>query len=133
MGFDRSSAVAVFVAKTIDGVVYAGITAGIACLAGLAIGALLGEPWILLKYLLFVGGFLQLGVGVAQLWPTDPSDLEGPTPEQSSRTQAVVDRLSPLERLGLPVGRRFDLGAKRFLSGLAILFVSFALEAVFGV
>jgi hypothetical protein len=133
MGLDRSSAVAVFVAKSIDGVVYAVLTAGIASLVGLALGTLLGEPLLVLKYLLFVGGFLQVGVGVAQLWPTDPSDLEGPTPEQSSRTQAVVDRLSPIERLGLPVGRRFDLGAKRLLSGLAILFVSFALEAVFGV
>ncbi|WP_435115521.1 DUF7555 family protein [Halolamina sp. C58] len=130
---DRSSALAVFLAKAIDGVVYAALTAVIASLAGLAVGALLGAPWVVLKYLLFVGGFLQVGVGVAQLWPTDPSDLEGPTPEQSSRTQAVVDRLAPIGRLGLPVGRRFDVGAKRFLSGLAILFVSFALEAVFGV
>lgn len=133
MGMDRSSSRAMVLAKAIDGVVYAAVTAGIASLLGLLVAAPFAQPLVALKYLLFVGGFLQLGVGVAQLWPTDPSDLEEPAPEPTSRTQDVVDWLAPTGRLGLPVGQRFDPGARRTLSGLAILFVSFVLEAGLGV
>ncbi|MDB2272660.1 hypothetical protein PN416_10735 [Halorubrum ezzemoulense] len=133
MSTDRMSPVAVFLSKTIDGVVYAVITAGAASLVGLAVGALFAEPLVVLKYLLFVGGFLQVGVGIAQLWPSDPSDVRESAPDEVSRTQRVVNRLSPTRCLGLPVGRYFALGTKRFLSGLAILLVSFGLEAVLGV
>ena len=133
MSTDQMSPAAVFLSKTVDGVVYAVLTAGAASLVGLGVGALFSEPLVALKYLLFIGGFLQVGVGVAQLWPSDPSDVQESVPDAAPWTQRVVDRLSLTRRLGLPVGRHFALGTKRSLSGLAILFVSFGLEAVFGV
>ncbi|ELZ51103.1 hypothetical protein C464_01446 [Halorubrum coriense DSM 10284] len=133
MSADRTYPVAVFLSKTVDGVIYAVLTAGAASLVGLTVGAFFAEPLVVLKHLLFVGGFLQVGVGVAQLWPTDSSDVREPDPDAATRTQRVVDRLSLTRRLGLPAGRHFALGTKRSLSGLAILLVSFGLEAAFGV
>lgn len=124
----------VYLAKIIDAAIYSGIVAVVGFVLAVIVGLLLGSVWNGAKYFLFFVGFLQMTIGVVQMWPTDRSELEGDTdPDDVSRVQALVDRLTPTEQLQLPAGERFEPGFKRFLASLALLGISLTLETVFGV
>lgn len=130
------SAARIYLARVVDAVVYGALVALVVSLVGAVVGLLVFGSLNGTKLLLFVAGFAQITVAVVSLWPSDVSDLEGsnaPDPEEVSRVQLLVDRIVPKERLGLPVQERFEHGVRQFVAGVAILAVSFSMEAVFGI
>lgn len=136
MGIPSRSSVDAYLARIVDATVYAVVVAMAGCLVSGIAGILILGSLNGTKFLLFVLGFLQIGVGVARLWPTDVSDIEGgpeSNPDDPSRVQLVVDRIAPTERLGLPPNERFERGGKQLLAGVLLLVVSFSMEAVFGI
>lgn len=131
-----SSSVGVYLARIIDAAIYCSVVALVGSLISGVLGFLLLGSLNGMKFLLFVAGFIQIGVGVAQLWPTDISDVEEPdkpNPDEISRVQLVVNWLAPTDRLGLPPDERFEHGVRQFLAGMLLLVISFSMEAVFGI
>lgn len=126
--------VRVYLAKSLDTAAYSAVVGVVGVVLGVGVGLLLGATLNGAKYFLFVTGFLQMSVGVAQMWPTDRESMhdEGADPDDLTRIQAVVDRLLPSESLSLPPGERFEPGLRRFVSAVLLLAVSLSLEVVFG-
>lgn len=125
-----------YLARIIDAVTYGAVVAVAWSLVCAVLGLLVFGSWSGVKLLLFIAGFLQIAIGVAQLWPTDISDVERPherTPDDVSGVQAVVNRVAPFEQLGLPPDERFEPGVRQFVAGLLLLGVSYSMEAVFGI
>jgi hypothetical protein len=98
-----------------------------------AISFALGGRWLGVKYLLFVVGFLALGIGGVFSRPT-PAWRDDPYIQRSGGStpfQSLVDRL--LGGFGLPADERFPTGIRVLLAGLLMLGISFVMETVFGV
>jgi hypothetical protein len=131
-----SSSVKVYLSRSIDAAIYSSVIALFGALLSGVLGFLLLGSLNGVKFLLFVAGFIQIGIGVAQLWPSDISDVnepDKPNPDEISRVQLVVDWLAPTDRLGLPPDERFEHGVRQFLAGMLLLVISFSMEAMFGV
>jgi len=104
---------------------------------GILLGIALGGSLVAGKQLLFLGGWLLIGYAILRLWPSSPEDLDQEvhtTQTQRSRVQAVVQELPPVRWMCLPSpNKRVALAVKLFLTGLAVLALSFVMEAGFGV
>lgn len=124
--------------KVVDLVVY---VVGVICavFSGSWLVALpLGGALTVVKFLLFLIGFVLVGYGTVLLWPTRPSEE---TPAQPSLGPASDRDSSPFESLlervlaGLgdsyPPSERFSPGFKVFVAGCSVLLVSYLMEAVF--
>lgn len=125
-----------YFAKSIDAITYGIVVSVFGWLICTVLGLLLLGSWSGVKFLLFIAGFLQIAIGVTQLWPTDVSDLENannPDPDDVSHVQIIVNRIAPIDRLGLPPTERFEPGVKRFVAGLMLLGISLSMEVVFGI
>jgi hypothetical protein len=103
-------------------------------MTGLAtlLAIVLGGDFILVKTLLFLFGWLVIGVATARMWPTSPEEV-GPelaTGNDSGRFQRVVDRVSPLRWIGptLRPNQRLTQPTKLFASGVGTLVMSFLFE-----
>lgn len=89
-----------------------------------------------LKLLLFVVGTLLFGVGSFGIQPERPKrdgqivDLESGEP---NRFEDKIQELPPLRGNRLPFSDRVDRNVKLFVTAVAVLAVSAALEFVFGV
>lgn len=96
--------------------------------------------------LTFVAGIVILGYATYRLLPGEPWDVEhtesGMEISRRSRTrtvgtrgetrfQAVVQRIPPLGRYGLPPDERLSPAAKLFVAGVAVLLSSVGIEAAF--
>jgi hypothetical protein len=115
------------------------VTAGV--VGGLGVLAFVfGDGLLTLKYLLFVVGFLLFGIGSVVLWRGTrrrPSIWPAVGPDVDAPSELGFERrlwdlpglrgeyLSPEDRISRPV--------KLFLTGLAVLAVSYVMETVFGV
>ncbi len=107
---------------------------------GLGILALAGNGLLTLKYLLFVVGFLLFGIGAWALWagsrkrPTIwPEVSIGPDVDDAVWFERRLWDLPGLRGEWLPVHERVSRPIKLFLTGLAVLAISFVMEAVFGI
>jgi hypothetical protein len=122
-----------FARRLLDALVRAVILTTLVVAVSAAISFALGGRWVGVKYLLFVVGFLALGIGGVLSRPT-PAWREEPYVQRSGGStpfQALVDR--GLGRFALAPGERFPTGVRVLLAGLLMLGLSFALETVFGV
>lgn len=128
--------VRIYIARVVDAVTYGAVVALIGCLISGAIGFLFLGSLNGMKFVLFIVGFVQIGVGVVELWPTDISDVENTneqSPDELSGVQIIVDWLVPTDWLGLPPDERFEHGVRQLLAGGLMLVISFTMEAVFGI
>lgn len=105
--------------------------------AGAAVPAFLfGSGLPSLKLLLFVVGTLLFGIGSFGIQPERPKrdgqivDLESGEP---NRFEDRIQELPPLRGNRLPFSDRVDRNVKLFVTAVAVLAVSAALEFVFGV
>jgi hypothetical protein len=116
-------------------VVTSGVVVSLAILA-----VVFGDGLLTLKYLLFVVGFLLFGLGSVVLWRGSrrrPSIWPSVGPDVDAPNELGFERrlwdlpglrgayLAPDDRVSRPV--------KLFLTGLAVLAVSYTMEAVFGI
>jgi hypothetical protein len=112
---------------------------GATTLTVLAFGAavlLVGGELVTLKYVLFVVGLLLFGFGSFAIQPTRPHQDEkrvDAAGEEPNRYEVRLQRLPPLRGRRLPFGDRVSRNTKLFLTGLATLAVSAAMELLFGV
>ena len=115
------------------------VTAG--HVGGLGILAfVVGDGLLTLKYLLFVVGFLLFGVGSVVLWRGTrrrPSIWPSVGPSVDAPKEVGFERrlwdLPGLRGGYLPPAERVSRPVKLFLTGLAVLAVSYTMEAVFGI
>jgi hypothetical protein len=117
------------------------VAAGAVVLALLG-GLLLGGGLARAKLVLFLSGWLLLGLATVRLWPKSPKQVaeggDSPTrttasiDESTTRVEAVAETLPPLRWMG-PVSRRLSPPTKLFVAALLVLASSLALEVVFGV
>ena len=99
----------------------------------------LGYGFVAVKHVLFVLGLLTTGAAVLQLRtavPRRPDETDPPTTsppdEGTSHLRPLLERLLPDAWLLPPADRCAD-ATKLGVAGLGILFVSYLLEAAFGV
>jgi hypothetical protein len=111
------------------------LTAGLAVLA-----FIFGDGWLTLKYLLFVLGFLIFGVGSWTLWASTrkrptiwPSVEAGPDPDDELWFEPRLWELPGLRGEWLPPRERVGRPIKIFLTGIAVLAISYVMETVFDV
>lgn len=102
-----------------------------------AIGVALGIGLVGVKYGLFVVGILLFGYATLKVRPTrpgkDPRSARFPIDRgEETPFQARVQRLVPA-RLRLAHDDRLADGTKLFVASLAMLAVSYVMEAVFGI
>lgn len=117
--------------------------AAVALMLAVGVGVLafvFGDGWLTLKYLLFVIGFLIFGVGSWALWarsrkrPTIwPSVDVGPDRDDELWFEPWLWELPGLRGEWLPARDRVSRPLKLFLTGLAVLALSYLMESVFGV
>lgn len=123
--------------QALDAAVYAVVLVAVVVGASAVVSLPVGWGLVGVKYVLFVLGFFLFGVSTFQLRPRPPwkDDDTGETvgTRDESRFQRLVQRVPPLGRYGLAPDDRLSPAAKRFLSSLLLLAVSFVLETVFGV
>jgi len=97
---------------------------------------LFGSGLVSLKFALFVVGLLQFGLGSFGIQPERPHrdqkriSVEGEEPYEA---EVALQRLPPLRGRQLPFTDRVSRNAKLFLTGVAVLAVSAAMEVVLGV
>ena len=118
--------------KLLDLLAYAVVLGLLVFLATAAVSFALGGGWGGVKFLLFVLGFLGMGVGAFFLRPTPPW-----------RDEPLVQRTgeTPLERLvrrllggrALDPDQQYPPSARVLVAGVLLLVVSFVMETVFGV
>lgn len=113
-------------------VVVAAVVAGIATGGGL----------VRAKVVVFLAGFVLMGYATIRLWPSSPEDVGGATDgagrsipaSDRTRFQSVVRALPPLRWLPEPPPtRRHAPASKLFVSSVLVLFVSYSMEAAFGI
>lgn len=121
----------------VDALAYVVALALVVFVLGVLLGIALGGSLVLGKQLLFLGGWLLIGYATLRLWPSSPEELEEEphtTQTQRSRFQAIVQQLPPVRWMHLPSpNERVALAVKLFLTGVAVLALSFVMEAGFGV
>jgi hypothetical protein len=118
--------------KLLDLLAYAVALSALVFLAATAVSFALGGGWGGVKFLLFVLGFLALGVGGLLLRPTPPW-RDRPLVQRTGRTpfERAVRRL--LGDRALDPDQQFPAAARVLVAGVILLAVSFVMETVFGV
>ncbi|WP_227353157.1 DUF7555 family protein [Haladaptatus salinisoli] len=135
--------------QVIDALVYAVAVTSVVFLVGGALSFSLGRGLVGVKYVLFLVGLLLFGYATFQLRPSQPWDVdrtgdgveivrnddraEAIGSRKETRFQAAVQRIPPLTRYSIPPEERLPAAVKLFLTSIAVLGTSFAMEAVFGV
>ena len=122
-----------FARRLVDALARAAVLTTVVVAVSAAISFALGGRWLGVKYILFVVGFLALGVGGVLARPT-PAWRDEPYVSRSAEStpfQAFVDRV--LGRFALPPQERFPTGVRVLLAGVLMLATSFVMETVFGV
>lgn len=130
----------------IDALTYAGAVAAISTICALVFGLVTGGGLSRAKLVLFFVGFILLGYTTARLWPRSPSDLEDdaalsgvsgdsiPETADQTRFQALVASLPPKRWFREPSPEdRINPAGKLFFGSLAVLLISYLMEAVFGI
>lgn len=131
----------VWTGRLLDAVTYAALVAVLVTAVAAIVSFPLGYGWVGVKYGLFWVGWLTFGYAVFTLRPTPPWKDEDERSGESipkgnageTRFQRVVQSLPPARFVPLPKVDRLPESVKLFLSAIALLATSFALEAVFGV
>lgn len=125
----------------IDALAYAAVVAGVTLVLALAIGIATGGGVVRAKILLFLAGWLFVGMATVRLWPKSPRKValegDGGTARRtaspgSTRIESLADALPPLRWMRPPT-RQLSPATKLFIGGVFVLVISFLLEAVFAV
>jgi len=122
-----------FARRLADALARAVVLTALVVAVSAAISFALGGRWLGVKFILFVVGFLALGIGGILARPT-PAWRDEPYVSRSGEStpfQALVDRL--LGRFALAPDERFPTGVRVLLAGVLMLAISFLMETVFGV
>jgi hypothetical protein len=137
--------------QALDAAMYAVAVTGVVFAFGGVVSVAVGAGLVGVKYTLFLVGLLLFGYGAFQLRPGRPWDVDKAGDEveivrrgddenkrsigsrEETTFQATVQRIPPLSRYSIPPEERLPPGVKLFVSSLAVLGTSFAMEAVFGV
>ena len=121
----------------VDALAYVLALALVMLVLGVVLGIALGGSLVAGKQLLFLVGWLIIGYATLRLWPSSPEDLDQEsraTQTQRSRFQATVQELPPVRWMRLPSpNERVALAVKLFLTGLAVLALSFVMEVGLGI
>jgi hypothetical protein len=122
-----------FPLKLLDALARATMFTALVVAVAAAVSFALGGRWLGVKYLLFVVGFLALGLGgvLARPKPAWRDEPYVSRPTESTPFQALVDRL--LGGYGLAPADRLPTGVRVLLAGVLMLAISFVMETVFGV
>lgn len=124
--------------QALDVLVYAVAVTAAFVAASALVSFPVGSGWVGVKFALFFLGFFLFGISTFQLRPKSSwkrDDEEPDTPDERTETgfQALVQRIPPLGRYGLPPDDRLSPAAKLFAASLFVLLVSFVMETTFGV
>ncbi|WP_135535219.1 DUF7555 family protein [Halostella pelagica] len=125
------------VRRGVDGIVYAVSLAAVVFVIGTVLCLPLGWGWTGVKYWLFFLGLLLFGIGTLKLrpraaWKDYDTDGGEEKPETESRFEQATRTALP-DDLTVRHDERWSGGARVFLSSLAVLGASMAMEFVFGV
>ena len=124
----------------VDAGAYAVVVAAAATVLAFVVGVASGGGFVRMKTLLFLSGFGLMAYSTARLWPTSTDDVgpdrvggvappaggSVPVPREQTRFESIARRLPPADRRLTPAG-------KLFWGSVAVLLVSYVMEAVFGV
>ena len=122
-----------FARRLVDALARALVLTTLVVAVSAAVSFALGGRWLGVKFILFVVGFLALGIGGVLARPT-PAWRDEPYVSRSGEStpfQALVDRV--LGGFALPPGERFPTGVRVLLAGVLMLALSYTMETVFGV
>lgn len=137
----RENRARTFARMVIDALAYAVVVAGVTFVLALATGIATGGGVVRAKILLFLAGWLFVGIATVRLWPKSPrkvalegdgGDVRRASTPGDTRIESVADALPPLRWMGQPP-RRISPAVKLFVGGLLVLLCSFLLEVVFTV
>lgn len=138
----RSGRVRTYGRTAVDALAYAVVVAAVTILLALVAGVATGDGIVGAKVVLFLAGWLLLGVATLRLWPKSPKEVatesgsarpsRTSSPSGDTRIEAVADSLPPLRWME-PAGRRLSPPAKLFVGSVLVLAASLVLEVVFGV
>ncbi|WP_336135259.1 DUF7555 family protein [Natronomonas amylolytica] len=131
----------------VDAAVYALVAAAVTAVLAFVLGVATGGGFVRMKALLFLAGFGLMAYSTVRLWPSSPEDLDEdtmsgvsppggsiPAATNETRFQTFVRGLPPLRWIRPPPpDRRLSSAGKLFWSSVAILLLSYLMEAVFGV
>lgn len=112
------------------------VTAVIVAIASV-LGLAMQGDLVVAKQILFVVGFLLFGVSSFLLRPKPPKkesdDRLSFDSMDEHRLEKSIQRVPPLRDNPIPIDQRVNRNVKLFLTSIALLVVSFAMETVFGV
>lgn len=132
--------------RALDVLVYALAVTVLVFVLSAVVSTLLGAGWFGVELLMFVIGWLLFGYGTLLLrpsakWRTEETDTgfdikrtetepDGRVigSREETRFQSAVQQLPPLRWYSIPPEERPSVGAKIFVSGVAVLLASFVLE-----
>lgn len=131
-----------------DAFVYALVVAAFSTLLAVVVGVATGGGLVRAKVLLFLAGVGLMAYATVRLWPESPGDRDdragpglpdpggGPafTSRERPRLQRVTAAVPPMRWVHAPPPEeRVTVPGKLFWSSVAILLVSYLMEAVFGI
>lgn len=121
-----------------DAALYAVVLTAVLAVAFTPLSLAISGGFAVVKFVLFVAGFVVLAAGSWKLrpparWREEPSRLHREDTRGAGRLQSIVDRLPPFRDRRLRDADRISDGSKLVLAGLAMLLVSYLMEAVLGV
>jgi len=127
-----------------DVLAYVLVVAAFSTVLAVVVGIVTGGGLVRAKVLLFLGGVGLMVYATARLWPESPATRDGRrnsasvdpdlTSRDRTRFQRFVDAFCPIQSAsGPPPHERVTTPGKLFWSSVAILLVSYLMEAVFGV
>lgn len=125
----------------VDALAYAGVVTIATVVLALTIGIVTGGGAVLGKILLFIAGWLFVGIATVRLWPKSPRQValegesggaRGTTAPGGTRIESFADTLPPLRWMRRPA-RQLSPPTKLFIAGLLVLLSSYLLETVFAV
>lgn len=128
------------VSKLVDLLVYVVGVLSVVFGVSALVAVLLGGSLPLVKFLLFLIGFVMVGYGTILLWPARPDD-DSPAARQSeiagsresSPFESALGRLLSALDDRYPPSDRFSPGIKVFAAGCSVLLVSYLMESVLSI